>query len=33
MFHNELKSALFFGDFSSFSGEYSKAIKIIGEYR
>jgi hypothetical protein len=31
MFQSELKASQFFGDFSSFGGEYSKAIKIIGE--
>ena len=33
MFHNELKAAQFFSDFSSFSVEYGKAIKVIGESR
>ncbi len=30
MFQQELKSGQVFGDFSAFSTEYSKAIKIIG---
>jgi hypothetical protein len=30
MFHQELKAGLVFGDFTGFSAEYSKAIKIIG---
>jgi hypothetical protein len=32
MFQQELKSGQVFGDFSAFSTEYSKAIKIIGHF-
>lgn len=32
MFQSDLKSGRFFGDFSSFAAEYTKAIRIIGEF-